>query len=171
MRPIFVKRLTEKEHNALRQGLHSSSAFTVRRCQILLSSAAHKTPNQIGEELHCSGQAVRNAIHAFEREGLASVQPKSHARHDRQSAFGAAERERLREMIRLSPRQFGHESAIWTLALLAETCWSEGVASRPVTEDNVRVVLRQMGIRWRRAKQWIRSPDEHYEHQKKDETS
>ena len=171
MRPIFVRRLTEEEHNALHQGLHSSSAFTVRRCQILLSSAAHKTPNQIGEELHCSGQAVRNTIHAFEKEGLACLQEKSHARHDQQSAFGTKERERLREMIRLSPRQFGHEPAVWTLDMLAETCWSEGIASRPVTEDNVRIVLRQMGIRWRRAKQWIRSPDEHYEHQKKDETS
>ena len=171
MRPIFVRRLTEKEHNVLRQGLHSSSAFTVRRSQILLSSAAHKTPNQIGEELHCSGQAVRNAIRAFEKEGVACLREKSHARHDRQSAFGMKERERLREIIRLSPRQFGHESAVWTLDMLAETCWAEGIASRPVTSDNVRLVLQQMGIRWRRAKKWIRSPDEHYEHQKKDETS
>jgi predicted ArsR family transcriptional regulator len=171
MRPIFVRQLTEREHNALRQGLHSSSAFTVRRCQILLSSAAHKTANQIGEELHCSGQAVRNAIHAFEEEGVACLREKSHARHDQQSAFGMKERKRLREIIRLSPRQFGHESAVWTLDMLAETCWSEGIASRPVTADNVRLVLQQMGIRWRRAKKWIRSPDEHYEHQKKDETS
>lgn len=169
MRPIFIRRPTEKEQDALRQGLCSSSAFTVRHCQILLSSATHKTPNQIGEDLHCSGQAVRNAIRAFEREGLACLQENSHARHDQQSAFGEAERERLRELIRLSPRPFGHESSVWTLDLLAETCWSEGIASRSVTRDNVSLALRQMGIRWRRAKQWIRSPDEHYDHQKKDE--
>jgi len=171
MRPIFVRRLTQEERDALHQGLHSPSAFTVRRCQILLSSAARKTPNQIGEELHCSGQAARDAIHAFQKEGLACLQEKSHARHDQQSAFGPKERERLREIIRLSPRQFGHEPAAWTLDMLAETCWAEGIASRPVTRDNVRIVLQQMGIRWRLAKQWIRSPDEHYEHQKKGETS
>jgi transposase len=137
---------------------------------MLLSSAAGKTANQIGTELHCSGQAVREAIHAFEEEGVAGLREKSHARQDQQSAFDEAGRERLLELIRLSARQFGHETSVWTLAMLAETCQSEGVASRPVNADNVGYVLRQMGIEWRRAKDWIRSPDAHYKHRKKDET-
>lgn len=171
MRPIYVRELTEAERRTLEKGLRSSSAFTIRRCQILLSSAEGKTPNQIAAELHYSGQAVRNAIHAFEREGPACLTEKSHARHDQQSAFDEAKREQLREIIRLSPRQFGHEASVWTLALLAETCWSEGVASRPVKGHNVSPVLREMGIDWRRAKHRIRSPDEHYVHRKKDETN
>jgi hypothetical protein len=113
---------------------------------------------------------VREAIHAFEEEGLNSLQEKSHARQDQQSAFDEVGREQLRELIRLSPRQFGHETSVWTLALLAETCQSEEIASRPVNADNVGYVLRQMGIEWRRAKNWVRSPDAHYEHRKKDET-
>ena len=48
--------------------------------------------------------------------------------------FDEAERERLQELIRLSPRQFGHEISIWTLALLAKTCQSEEIASRPVRQ-------------------------------------
>ena len=171
MRPIYVRALTEQERRTLKKGLHSSSAFTVRRCQMFLSSAVGKTPNQIGTELHCSGQAVREAIHAFEEEGVACLQEKSHARQDQQSAFEEAGRERLRELIRLSPRQFGHETSVWTLALLAETCQREGIASRVVNADNMGYVLRQMGIEWRRAKEWIRSPDAHYEHRKKDETN
>lgn len=171
MKPIYVRNLTEEERPVLEKGLHSSSAFVVRRCQMLLSSAAGKTANQIGTELHCSGQAVRNAIHAFEEEGLTCLQEKSHARQDQQSAFGAAERERLEELIRLSPRQFGHETSLWTLALLAETCEMEKVVSRPVNADNVGYVLRDMGIEWRRAKHWMRSPDGHYEHRKKGETN
>jgi transposase len=142
----------------------------IRRCQMLLSSAAGKTANQIGTELHCSGQGVRKAIHAFEEEGLTCLQEKSHARQDEQSAFDAGGRERLRELIRLSPRQFGHETSVWTLALLAETCQSEGIALRPVNADNLGYVLRDMGIEWRRAKNWLRSPDAHYEHRKKDGT-
>lgn len=171
MRPIYVREVTAQERHTMEKGLRSSSAFTVRRCQMLLSSAAGKTPNQIGTELHCSGQAVRETIRAFEEEGLACLKEKSHARHDEQSAFDEAARERLRELIRLSPRQFGHEASVWTLALLAQTCWSEGIASRPVNGDNVGYVLRQMGIGWRRAKHRIRSPDEHYEHRKKDGTN
>lgn len=170
MRPIYVRELTEQERRTLEQGMRSSSAFTIRRCQMLLSSAAGKRANQIGVELHCAGQTVREAIHAFEEEGVVCLQEKSHARHDQQSAFDKAGRERLQEVIRLTPRQFGHETSAWTLALLAETCQREGIASRPVNADNVRYVLSQTGIEWRRAKQRIRSPDEHYAHRKKDET-
>jgi transposase len=170
MRPIFVRKLTEEEHHALQKGLQSSSAFKVRRCQILLSSAKGKKAHQIAAELHCSDQTVRDAIAAFGRERLESLEEKSHARHGEQSAFEAASRERLREIIRLSPRRFGHESGVWTLELLAKTCWHEKISSRPVNQDNVGYVLREMGISWRRAKKWIRSPDAHYEHRKKDET-
>jgi transposase len=171
MRPIYVRELTEKERRILEQGLRSSSAFTVRRCQMLLSSAAGKTANQIAAELHCSGQGVREVMHAFEREGVGCLQEKSHARREPQSAFDTAGRDRLREVIRLSPRQFGHETSVWTLALLAETCQREGIASRPVNADNVGYVLREMDIEWRRVKHRIRSPDGHYAHRKKDETS
>jgi transposase len=171
MRPIYVRELTEQERRTLEKGLRSSSAFTVRHCQMLLSSADGKRANQIAAELHCTGQAVREAIHAFEEEGLACLQEKSHARQDQQSGFDEAGRERLRKLIRLSPREFGHETSVWTLALLAETCLREGIASRPVNGDNVGYVLREMGIDWRRAKHRIRSPDGHYEHRKKDETS
>jgi len=169
MKPIYAKELSQEEHNILRQGLQSSSGFTVRRCQILLSSAAGKSARQIASELHYSDQTVRNAIRAYEQEGLNCLQEKSHARHDEQSAFDEAGRERLREVIRLCPRQYGHESSVWTLELLAQTCWQEGISSRPVQADNVRYVLRQMGISWRRAKRRLRSPDAHYEHRKKDE--
>jgi transposase len=137
---------------------------------VLLSSAAGKTANQIAAELHCSGQGVREVIHAFEREGVGCLREKSHARQEPQSAFDEAGRERLRELIRQSPRQFGHETSVWTLALLAETCHREGIASRPVNGDNVGYVLREMGIDWRRAKHRIRSPDGQYAHRKKDET-
>lgn len=171
MRSIYVRAVTDEEWRVLEKGLRSSSAFTVRRCQILLSSAKGKRANQIGAELHCSGQAVRNTIHAFETEGLACLTEKSHGRHDRQSAFGEADRERLRELIRLSPRRFGHEASVWTLELLAETCWRVGIVSRPVKGHQVSPVLRELGIDWRRAKHRIRSPDEHYEHRKKDETN
>ena len=171
MRPIYVRALTEQERRTLEQGLRSSSSFTVRRCQMLLSSAAGKTANQIAAELHCSGQGVREVIHAFEREGVSCLQEKSHARREPQSAFDEAGRERLREVIRQSPRQFGHETSVWTLALLAETCEREGIASRSVNGDNVGSVLREMGIDWRRAKHRIRSPDGHYAHRKKDETN
>ena len=151
----------------MKEGLQSKSAFVVRRCQILLSSAEERlTARQIAERLRCSDQTVRDVIYAFERAGLACLKEKSHARHDRQSAFDEAGLRRLAEIIRQSPRTFGHKSSLWTLGLLAQTCWSEGIAARPVSVDGVRGALKELGINWQRARRWIRSPDEHYEAKK-----
>jgi len=170
-KPLFVRDLSERETVKLEQGLQSSSAFTVRRCQMLLSSAQKKTANQIGEELHCSDQSVRNAIHAFNTEGLACIDQKSHARHDDQCPFDEAGLKQLQAMIRMTPRAFGHDTSQWTLELLAQTCWQEKVSRRPVSVDGVRRALKSVGVQWRRAKKWIRSPDPHYQHRKKDEIS
>jgi hypothetical protein len=37
--PIFVRTLSKEEREALVEGLRSSEAFVLRRCQILLASA------------------------------------------------------------------------------------------------------------------------------------
>jgi transposase len=171
MKALFVRELSSEEKKVLQQGLHSSSGFTVRRCQILLSSAEGKTPIQIASAIHCSDQCVREAIHAFNKEGLVCIKEKSHARHDQQTAFDSTGLERLKEIIHLSPRSFRHETSIWTLELLAQTCGGEAVTSRPVNEYSIGRALKEMGISWRRAKHWVRSPDEHYEWKKNDEIS
>jgi transposase len=163
MRTLFVRELSQEEEEVLQQRLHSSESFTVRRCQILLSSAGGKTPSQIAESLYCTDQCVRNAIHAFNKNGLSCLQEKSHARHEGQSAFDGATLECLREMIRLSPRSFGYGTSLWTLELLAKACWHRMITTRPVSIYSVSRALKQMGIRWSRAKDWIRSPDENYE--------
>lgn len=163
MRALYVRELSAEGKRALQQGLHSSESFTVRRCQILLSSATGKTAIQIAEALHCSDQCVRNAIHAFNKKGLTCLQQKSHARGESQSAFDVTGLERLREVIRLSPRVCGYETSLWTLELLAKTCWDKEITSRPVSIYSVSRALKQVGIRWGRAKDWIRSSDEHYE--------
>lgn len=168
MKPLFVRPLTKKEEKSLQTQLQSNSAFTVRRCQILLSSAQKKKASQIAAELHCSDQCVRVAIHAFHHEGLACLQEKSHARQDDQRPFDEAGFKRLKAIIRLSPRQFGHETSVWTLALLAESCWTEKISRRPVSADSVSRALKSLGLNWRRVKQWGHSPDPHYEHKKKD---
>jgi biotin operon repressor len=79
MRPIYVGKLSEKESKALEKGLKSSSAFTVRRCQILLKSAKGERASQIAYQLHCSDQAVRNTIRAYKQQGLA-VFKRNHMR-------------------------------------------------------------------------------------------
>ncbi|HEU5013537.1 MAG TPA: helix-turn-helix domain-containing protein [Roseiflexaceae bacterium] len=161
--PIFVRPFTDAEQQALEQGLQSSAAFTLRRCQILLASARGETAITIARQLSCGDQTVRNAIHAFNTCGLAALHPGSTvAQHLPHTAFNAAGLAHLQVIIKRSPRTFGHQTSLWTLDLLAEVCFTEGLTARQVSGETIRATLKRLGIAWKRAKHWIRSPDPAY---------
>jgi transposase len=167
--PIFVRSITDNEQGELAKGLRSSSAFTVRRSQIVLMSSQERlTAREIGERLRCSDQCVREAIRAFETEGLDSLKPKSRARHDDQQALDAAGREWLQGVVRRSPREFGFEGSLWTLDWLAELAARAGYAPKPIDRTTMSRLLKRLGLGWRRAKHWITSPDSQYEVKKSD---
>lgn len=162
MKAVMVRELTEPELAALKEGLRSPDAFTLRRCQILLASRQQKTPQQIGAELQCSDQCVREAIHAFHAQGLASLKAKSHAVHTSRAKLDAASREKLRQLLQQSPRQFGQDCDLWTLPLLAQVSLAQGITTELVSRETIRRALKELGENWRRAKQWITSPDPGY---------
>ncbi len=110
--------------------------------------------------------AISCADEVFWGYGLGCLQPKSRARQDDQRAFDDPARERLKELIRLSPRVVGYDTSLWTLKLLAQVSYAEGLTQRVVHSDTISETLRSMGIGWKRAKQWIRSPDKRYEAKK-----
>lgn len=163
MKTLYVRKLTTKEYQAIKTGVRSSSAFTVRRCQILLLSAeTGLKPREIGERLYCSDQCARDAICAFETEGLTCLQEKSRARHSQQATFDTADRAWLKSVIRQSPRTFGYDSSLWTLDMLAELAYCNGYSERLVNPETVSRALAREKINWKRAKKRINSPDEHY---------
>lgn len=171
MKALYVRELTEEEREALQNGLKSSDGLTVRRAQMLLMSANERLKvDEIGERVGCRGQAVREAIHAFHEEGVACLKHKSCARQDDQRAFDDAARERLQELIRLSPRVLGYENSLWTLELLAQASYAEGLTTHPVHPDTISETLHSLGIRWQRARKRINSPDTRYEDKKSVET-
>ena len=59
--PLFVRPLTADERATLATGLRSASAFTVRRCHILLASAEGKSTTTMAHDLRCTDQTVRNS--------------------------------------------------------------------------------------------------------------
>lgn len=71
---LLVRELNSREQEALQKGLSSDHAFLIRRCQILLASAEGQKPSQIANNIGCSVQTVRNALHAFHKKGLDSIQ-------------------------------------------------------------------------------------------------
>ena len=163
MRALKIRELTQEEMTALKKGVRSPQAFTVRRSQILLVSNEGHTAPQIAAQLHCSDQCVREAIHAFHNEGLCCLVAKSHAPHRDQSAMDESGREQLKEIMHHSPRHFGQDSSLWTLEGLAEVSYAEGITDRQVSTETVRRSLKKLGENWKRAKKRISSPDPKYE--------
>jgi transposase len=160
--PLFVRPPTESERQALAAGLRSADAFTLRRCQIVLASARGERVPASARALGCGEQAVRDAIHAFDATGVTALAPGSSRPHTIHVAFDAEGAARLRDLLHRSPREFGHPTSLWTLELVAETAFAAGITARRVSGETVRATLVRVGIRWRRAKTWITSPDPAY---------
>jgi len=169
-KPIFVRTIQPNERQALLAGLHSPDAFTLRRCQILLASAAGQKAIDIARNLHCDDQTVRNAIHDFNTHGLEALTPGSHYPHTIHAAFDGPAIEKLRALLHHSPRVFGHPTSLWTLGLAAQEAFAQGLTDTRVTGETVRATLQRQGITWRRAKRWITSPDPEYVRKKTPET-
>src|SRR4051794_32584269 len=96
--PLFVRPLTPEEHQALRDGLRSPSASTLRRCQILSASAHGRRPAAIAEALGCAVQTVRDAIRAFHAEGVPCLQRKTTRPHTTRLVLDPVADQRLRAL-------------------------------------------------------------------------
>jgi transposase len=160
--PIYVRPVTDQEQQALQIALRASDAFALRRSQILLASARGLSPKPIAQQVGCSVQTVRNAIHAFEREGLACLQKQSNRPKSAQPQLDASKCEQLKQLLHQSPRTFGKPTSLWTLALAAQVAHEQGLTEQTVSIETIRRALARLCVGWRRAKHWISSPDPQY---------
>ncbi len=164
--PLYVRSLTDEERAALLAGLRSRDAFVMRRCQILLASANGKRASRIAADLGCDTDTALNAINVFRHTGLGALVAGSCVPKTPHRAFDGEAAERLRAMLHQSPRHFGKASSTWTLELAAEVSFAQGLTAGRVSREAVRMALRRLGVGWKRAKQWITSPDPEYTRKK-----
>ncbi len=164
--PLYVRTLTDDERKQLEAGLRSSDAFVLRRCQILLASARGQHAIPIAKNLGCSDQTVREVIKAFNADGLKALEQRSRRPHNTGEAIPAEQAERLKELLHNSPRQYGRATSLWTLELVAEVALERGLTDRRVSGETIRATLARLEVRWKRAKQWITSPDPEYQRKK-----
>ena len=164
--PIFVRELTLDERKQLKAGLRSSSAFTVRRCQIMLASARGEMAPAIARFLGCNDQTVRDAIRAFNKRGVETLKQGSRRPHNTHPAFDNEGAKALRGLLHRSPREFDKPSSLWTLELAAEVSFEQGLTAQRVSDETIRQTLLRLGVKWKRAKHWITSPDPGYERKK-----
>jgi transposase len=165
--PIFIRPLTTDEQSQIQAGLRSSSAFVLRRCQILLASARREHATAIGRTLGCDDQSVRNVIKGFNEHGLVVLEKRSCRPHRLRNRLSDEALPRLRELLHRSPREFGFDRGLWSLSLAAKVCFEQGLVAVPITGASVRRALKRLGVHWKRAKHWITSPDPMYRQKKR----
>ena len=170
MKPVFVRDLTDEERAAVAAGLRSSQAFTVRRCQIILASGRGLNARQIAEVVGCSRTAVHYVLQAFEQRALASLTMRSRRPKSASKILDTDASEQLRALLHESPRSFAKPTSVWTLELAADVCFERGITSVRVSDETIRDAITRLGIGWKRAKQWITSPDPAYARKKNDAT-
>jgi transposase len=165
--PILVRALTKTERDRLEAGLHSKELYEVRRCQILLASDRGAWAPRIAELLGCTDQTVRNVVREFEQEGLDACLTRGSSRpHTLHRKVDEVADEQIRALLHQSPRTFGKPTSVWTLELAAEVSVAEGITAEQVSGETIRQAIGRFGIRWKRAKQWITSPDPEYARKK-----
>ena len=161
-KPVYVRALTDEERQQLEAGLRAAEAFELRRCQILLASGRGQRAPVIAEAVGCDEETVRKVIKAFNAEGLTVLKRRSTRPQHTQVAFTPENAEGLRELLHRRPREFGKATSLWTLELAADVSFEQGLTRERVTDETIRLTLKRLGIRWKRAKRWITSPDPEY---------
>jgi transposase len=165
--PLFLRPLTDAERTQLRRGLRSDDVFALRRCQILLASDQGQNAQCIARNLGCTPGTARNAIKAFHARGLACLKPLSCRPHSARPFLTEEHAPALEDLLHHSPRLQGQATSLWTLDLVAQTCFHLGWTPRLLSGEAIRKALLRLKISWQRAKHWITSPDPAYARKKK----
>jgi hypothetical protein len=84
----------------------------------------------------------------------------------RTPSFDIDRLERLRDLIHQHPRDNDQPTSQWTLERVAAVAYAEGITPRQVSGETIRYALHQLGVHWKRAKNWIHSPDPAYAQKK-----
>src|SRR6476619_5336775 len=165
--PLLIRDLSAAERGEVQAGLQGRDAFTLRRAQVLLAIAAGERPAAIAARVGCAVGTVHNALHAFGREGTACLVGKKPGPKDARPVLDAAQAEPLKGILHQSPRRFGKARSTWTLDLLADVAFEQELTPRRLSHEAVRQAVKRLGHGWKRAKQWITSPDPAYARKKK----
>ncbi len=98
-------------------------------------------------------------IRGFNERGLEVLERRSSRPKTIHRTFDASRAQDLKSLLHQSPRSFGKPTSVWTLDMAAQVSSEQGLTSERVSDETIRNALKRLGVGWKRAKQWITSPD------------
>jgi transposase len=139
----------------------------ITRARIISLSWQGLRTTEIAEELGCRPKTVRKRLHRFNTEGIDGLGDRPGA--GRKPRITQDERSRIIALVSKDPpgRLLRYDglppealdekgAAYWTLDALAQTAREMGIE---VGRSQVRRILLQEGVRWRRTRPWAESAD------------
>jgi len=162
----YVREFTEEEKAAIEAGLKSQDSFVLRRSQILLFSSEGFSLDEIAVKVGYHHESVRLVVKKFDKEGLKVLEKGKKGPQSTEKTISPDNAQKLKDLLRRSPREFKRDSSLWTLELLAEVSYEQGLSSRKVSYETIRTTLKELGVNWKGAKHWLSSSDPHYAHKK-----
>lgn len=159
MRPpeVFVRELGLEEGKRLRSISRRAKYQSKReRAMIVLASATGMSAPQIAELVGTDDSHVRKVIHAFNEEGLESLDPDYRGGRPRKTT--PTQRDHIVAVARARPDTQGVALTRWSLPKLRPHLIETRVVEELGTET-LRQILRAAGLSHQRTRSWKWSPD------------
>jgi transposase len=141
--PVRARRLTDEEGRRLQQivrrGKHGS--IRVRRAMIIMASASGTLVPAIARLVAADEDTVRDAIHAFNQEGLAALDPRWAGGRPRLISDGDVEFIVMTAATR--PEKLGLPFTHWSVRKLADHLARSGVR---IGRERLRQILHARGM-------------------------
>src|SRR5450755_1394068 len=154
--PVRARRLTDQEGQRLQQivrrGKHGS--IRVRRAMIIMASASGTPAPAIARLVAADEDTVRDVIHAFNRKGLAALDPQWAGGRPR--LISDADIEVIVTTAMTRPEKLGQPFTHWSVRKLAAHLAARGIM---VSRERLRQLLHQRGISFQRTRTWKESRD------------
>ena len=161
---VFVRPLSIDEERELsqlvRRGRRETTSVTWRRALIVWRSANGTTATEIARACGSTPDRVREVIHGFNRNGMASLLPRW--RGGRPRRITSAMRAEIVGIATTRPQLLKEPYTRWSLRTLRAYLIRTNVV-RAISTERLREILREEGVRVHRTRSWKRSPDPHFD--------
>lgn len=159
---VFV-RLTPAQAKALKAFLKKPPGERARRrAQAIWFSSRGQPVQEIARLLSVSERSVRSWFAAWRQEGLDGLRDKPIP--GRSSSLSPGQTDGMVEVTRQSPASVGLEGHTWNCRLLSE--WVDDTFHVRLSDEWVRRLMLRHGMRFRRPKLVLTSPDPDYARKK-----
>lgn len=143
---LFVRPLTFEEEYRLKRCLRGKDLFALRRAHLILGSARGVSVPMLSQQTGYTVQMVRYVIHTFNEQGLTCLVRQSNRPKTATPLLSEEACQQLGHLLHQSPRLWGKKSSLWSLTVLAEVAFEEGLTPHLVSQETLRRAVARLKV-------------------------